>query len=338
MSAQQTKTLDDVVREVLREYAIQRGWQGLPKLFAKLCLLAWHYRAHRRWLGTIGGVATRRILAVEPRTAYRHSSKYLFAGLPWKTRIALMSGHYAFLNRTHDATFFDKVIAPQGLQLWQHETDDGRVTIVLLGPPHHREGDLRLHLKLNGTTVFKLAFSVVPACFFEDAIDDATRRSPLGAHVLYIGQVQGVPGQLDAIRVATKSCNDIAPPDLLMAALAGIAHAWGIARFFSAGADIHHSAEKLSRSLHAFDYAAFWTHFQAVLLPSGHYAIEVPFPQKPIAQIVTRHRKRALVKRAVKLALCAEVSADIERWMHRTRQQDPSADPSMRPASTMPVG
>jgi uncharacterized protein VirK/YbjX len=295
----------------------------------------WHYRAHRRWLKIIGGDATRRILAVEPRTAFRHSSKYLFAGLPWKDRIALMSGHYAFLNRVHDAKFFDTVITPQGLQLWQHETDDGRMTIVLLGPPHHREGDLRLHFRLNGTTVFKLAFSVVPARFFEDASDDTAKGSASGSHVLYIGQAQGVPGQLDAIRAATKSCYDIAPPDLLMAALAGLAHAWGITRFLSAGAEIHHSAEKLSRSTHAFDYAAFWMHFQAVLLPSGHYAIEVPFPQKPITQIVARHRKRALVKRAVKLALCTEVSADIARWMHRARQRDRPATAAMLPTSTM---
>ena len=293
------------VAEVLHEYAFTKGPLGLPKLVAKVLLLLPRRRVHRQWMTVLRGATTRRLLVVQPRIAFRHSSRYLFSGIAWRESAALLTAHYAFLNEALSADFFERVIGPAGAPLWQWQFGSHRFAIVLRGPASHREGDLNLCFVAGDAHVYTIAFSVVPGDAFDEAVVGGR-----GRHVIYIGHVQGMLGQFDAIRRATRLCDGIAPQDLLMSAMAGLAQAWGIRRILSPGPARHLSAQKMPTS--AFDYAAFWTRYGGRLDASGHYVLDAPFPRKPIVQIVNRHRKRASKKRDFKHALTDIVAQSIE--------------------------
>ena len=268
--------------------------------------LALRYRAHRRWMQVIGGETTKRILDIYPRIAFRHSTTYLFEGASWNQRLILLEAHYGFLNRTHDAAFFNAVIGPGGLDLWRPGLSDCDPTISLVGPcivSRHREGELGLNISIHGVVVYKLAFSVVPL----DAVTGAKpcEGSRLG---LFVGQVQGSPNCLDLLREASRICQGIAPRDLLMSALLGIAQAWEMDQIMGARADLVLSSNSCS-----FDYNAFWQQYGGEQTAGKHYAMALPFHEGPIRASSAAHRRRTRRKRQFQAELSAAVAQVVLR-------------------------
>jgi uncharacterized protein VirK/YbjX len=97
--------------------------------------------------------------------------------------------------------------------LWQ-ETIEQRVFEIRLsftGELHH-EGDLLLEFLEDRVPLYHLSFTITPGSLVGSEY----------AQVALIARVQGVLGQFDAIRRATKICLDIAPPHLLMGAVQGV--------------------------------------------------------------------------------------------------------------------
>jgi uncharacterized protein VirK/YbjX len=291
----------------------KRGPMESARTAVRLFGVALRYPAHLAWMRVIGGATTKKILDVYPRIAYRHSTSYLFVGMCWAQRLELLKAHYAFLNHMHDACFFNQVL-DDGLVLQQWRADDHEFSISLSGPcmvSHHREGELTLTFCMDGVALFKLAFSVVPA----SAITlDAHQKLGCSEQVVYVGQVQGMPGQFDLISQATKVCLAIAPQDLLMSALSGVAQAWGINRVLGVQADRHLSAGTLRQLGRSFDYAAFWGQYRATPCAGGHQVMSVPFEEKPIEQISSHHRNRTLKKRQFKRVVTHEIALAVERY------------------------
>lgn len=290
----------------------KRGLMESVRTVVRLFGVVLRYPAHLAWMRVVGGATTKRILDIYPRIAYRHSTSYLCVGLTWPQRLDMLNCHYAFLNRAHDAGFFNQVL-DGGFVLRQWAAEEHEFTISLLGPcveSHHREGELSLSFSMDGVTLFKLAFSVVPAAVF--ALD-AHQKTDGAERMVYVGQVQGTPGHFDLISQATKACLAIAPQDLLMSALAGVAQAWGINWVLGVRADRHLSAGTLRQLGRSFDYAAFWDQYRAALCASGHHVMPVPFEEKPIEQISAHHRNRTLKKRQFKRLVVSDVALAIER-------------------------
>jgi uncharacterized protein VirK/YbjX len=300
----------------LSEDLRKRGPMESLRTAARLFGVMLRYPAHQAWMKVIGGPATKKVLDVYPRIAYRHSTSYLFSGLSWAQRLELLKAHYAFLNREHDARFFNKVL-DGGLDLRRWVADGHEFSISLSGPctvSHHREGELTLAFNMSGVALFKLAFSVVPASGI--ALDDEQKLG-CSERMIYVGQVQGMLGQFDLISQATKLCLAIAPQDLLMSALAGLAQAWGINRVLGVRADRHLSAGSLMRPPRSFDYTAFWERYHARPCASGHHVMCLPFDEKPIEQIAAHHRNRTLKKRQFKRSVSSDIAVVIEQWRSR---------------------
>jgi uncharacterized protein VirK/YbjX len=262
---------------------------------------------HWRVVTAVRGPHTRSILASFPRVVYRYTLPYLSSVFTRSTRAQIFLQHYGFLNTRLKAEFFQKVL-DDTLILWTTTLDEHTFSLTLAGPCPDREGELTLRFKMDGTTVYRLAFSVLNAALVGKP-DDAEPVAP--GMLLYVGQVQGCRVGFELIRQATKTCHDVAPPDLLMAALFGVAEAWHISTI--AGVAYEHclTFDKLKKLESKFDLSAFWAKFRASRNGQGHHVLNLPFVDKPISEVKANHRGRTLAKRGFKLQVSQSCAASL---------------------------
>ena len=271
-------------------------------------------RDHQRLVRAIGGASTCDLLRQQPRIVYRYSTDYLFLGNHWSARRDMLVHHYEHLNRWHDALFCSQVFR-HGCELWSQELEGQRFSIDILGPcrvSRHREGELTLAFRMNGRVLFRLAFSVCPAAMF---VLPPTHACGPGDSILYIGQVQGVSDRYEDIRAATRFCHDVAPADLLMAALAGLGDGWGIHHALGVPQALQLTRAKL-RQPPGFDYDGFWQRYAQPQTAGPHAWIPLPLHEKPIEQVAAKHRGRTLRKRAFKQGIAQAVAFGLRARAH----------------------
>lgn len=292
------------VGQALRAGNVAGLLQGLGRLWQ----IASHFQDHRRLLDVLKGVHVHAIFRQEPRLAYRYTLPYLSGNFDRGTRLDMLMAHYRFMNDRLGAPFCQGIV--QGtLVPWRGEQQGHQFSIHVGGPcaaTGHREGELTLTLRMDGADVYKVSFSIIRA----ESLSSAQAPAPQ-AHTLYIGRVQGTVGAFEQIRIATKACHDVAPPDLLMAAVAGMAGALGIDRIVGVGIEHSISSESIKRSDMSFDYTAFWERYMSCRTPEGHHLMHLPFPEKAIQSIAAKHRKRTLVKREFKRQIADAMQACI---------------------------
>lgn len=289
---------------VARHDLTRGGLAGLPATVGRIGGWVLRHQAHRRWLRTIGGPATKSILLAYPRIAYRPSATHLFLGATWGQRLEMLETHYGFLNRRCSPAFFERVIGPAGFPLWSFAAGNHAFEVALQGPcraTRHREGELSLAFLMDGVALSKIAFSIASA---EAFLLGAGRAAP-GEPLVYVGQVQGAPDRFESIRDATALCAATTPRDLLVNALFGVADAWAIGRVVGVP-----SARQLSAagSSTVFDYDAFWRRHRADLSDAGHYVIdlrnrEASPPHRRAARTRKKRRFKDGVRRAVSEAM-----------------------------------
>lgn len=289
---------------------------GMLHGLRRLVQVAWHHKDHRRLLRELGGEHTRAIFEQVPRTAYRYTLPYLSSNFDRATRLELLLSHYQFLNRRLGAAFC-RGVAQGDLTLWRDEQHGHRFCIQVSGPcakSGHREGELTFTMRMDDRDLYKLSFSIVSAVALSLPCGSAPARP---GHTLFIGRVQGAAGSFEQIRAATKACQDIAPADLLMAALAGMADALGIAEVAGVGIEHSISSELMQSAGTSFDYTAFWDRYHGHKTVDGHHVMTLPFPEKPIQDIAAKHRKRTLLKREFKHRVSQAAHACISRLIPR---------------------
>ena len=157
-----------------------------------------------------------------------------------------------------------------------------------LSLPYDNEGELTLSLRVDGDIVFVLSFTIVPGSLVESK----------AAETLLITRLQGIKGCHRQIGDATTAMHDVAPCLLLVAALQGVADAFGISAIAAVPADRQTSYTK--------DYAfAFKEAYDDLFIErglskgtTGFFSSPVPIAQKPLTSIKQGHKLRAKKKRA----------------------------------------
>jgi uncharacterized protein len=244
---------------------------------------------HREFGRLMRQPGLRPLLIDHPPVLYRPYRRYLATSFTKKVRRAVLTHHYAYLQTRVSNSFFSRTLKDQP-RLWQKTIGPDVFAIKLAFPGElHSEGDLLLEFLQNSVALYHLSFSIAPG-----------HLTGSGARqVILIARVQGTLGQFDAIRRATKTCLDVAPPYLLMAAVQGISDALHIGVIAAV-----RNAEQITanvddnRVVH-FDYDAFWrTNLGAEA--EKFYLIPVPIPEKPLMLISAAHRGRTRTKRHFK--------------------------------------
>lgn len=292
--------LSGVLALVNKDLGAKQGL-GLFGTCLRLLSVAWHAGQHREVVQAISGLHTKGLLKTYSRAVYRYTLPYLSMRFDRAQRQQMLVGHYDFLNRALHASFFQCVLS-DAMTLWQREIDGRVFAISVGGPCPHREGDLTLVFTVDGCPLYRMAFSVVKSPLLN------VNAGP-SSHVLYVGQVQGYPDRFAQIRQATRLCRDVAPADLLMAGMAGLASALGISMVAGVGVENSLSYQSLVELNASTSYADFWEKFQGMRAEGGHYLLGLPLVEKPISLIKANHRGRTLAKRELKKSVSEEAAS-----------------------------
>jgi hypothetical protein len=271
---------------------------GVARISKSLWLLR-HPRTSLTLAQLFASSKMRPLLRIEPRLMFKFLGDYLASDLSRSERAAMLFHHYAFLNARADHEFFAR-IAERRVELWQLEVEEHVHRIWLSFPrTPHGEGDLTLLFEADGVDIYTLSFTIGPGSIAGLACRDA----------IYIARVQGMGKGIDRIREATKSCGDVSPAALLIAAAEGIAQALDVENMIGIGADVHVVLKKTGRLENLVKaYDEFWTTLGGSRLARNMYHLTVPGSAKSILEVKRDHRSRAHRKRRFKKAIREQIA------------------------------
>lgn len=214
---------------------------------------------------------------------------YLAKSLSVRQRIRFALTHYCFEVAIFNSQYKRAVYLEQGLTLWTKSINGVNFRITLsMGGRMTPEGDLCLVLFVDQTRLHSTNFSWVNSHFANGA----------EGVIPFITRNQGCCLE-DTETLATfeAAFSNNSPRFFCLAAMQGIARAINADRMIgiNSALQICYKPNEIKHFVNAYD--AFWESVGASKIPSYGYSIPVPFFNKPLSEIVSRHRKRAASRR-----------------------------------------
>jgi len=175
-----------------------------------------------------------------------------------------------------------------------------------------------LLFEVDSVPIYALCLTFVPAAVAQRNFDI---NVPAGANAIFIGRVQGLPGQFDKVRSATKILHDIIAARLLFNATEAIARIFNVRSIVGVSNNEQLLKRKypnipvysLDYERYSFDYDEFWTQLGAQKTSKGFFAIEPDAPERPIEEIKQKHRSRTRVKRNFRKSVINETEVNLRR-------------------------
>jgi uncharacterized protein VirK/YbjX len=171
--------------------------------------------------------------------------------------------------------------------------------------PYDNEGELTLCLRVDGEIVYVLSFTIVPGRVVERTDADA----------LLITRLQGVKGCYRQISDATRTLHDVAPAQLLLAALQGVANAFDIRVIAAIPGDRQISYRKATASAFKVSYDDLFAGLGFSKNATGFFSSAVPIDQKPLTSIKRGHKLRTREKRAFKQQIQFACAAFLDNFV-----------------------
>ena len=221
---------------------------------------------------------------------------YLAQDLSARQRVQCVLSHYrfedaAFSNAYHQAVYGGG--PGGGLTLWQHLSQDehGEHDFVMrleMAPRLDAEGDLTISLVADGKYLHRLSYTWV---------DGQLAGSELPT-VPFVTRNQGRWTDSGAAFAAFEEAfPNNSPSFFCFAAMQGVAQALGINQVVAikCSAQIAYDPQDVKHFENAYD--GFWKVLGGVEMPGRSYLIRLPFYLKPLADMPSKHRKRAAQRR-----------------------------------------
>lgn len=227
----------------------------------------------------------------QPKLPYKYlASSYLVKSFSRDTRLRILIHHYRFLASRAKGDFLVRV-TESGYPLWEECMDGHAFKVTLACPPseHEFEGDLLLLFWSGSVPIYSITFTLSEGRTIGVASD----------RVLLVTAIQGMAGKIDLIRQATRICQDT-PAHLLLAAAEAIAVSLDIGMLAGIGLDQQVQRQVDDNPRFKFDYDEFWRSIVGERTNSIFYLLPVPFPQKPIESVRSKHRSREVRRRQLK--------------------------------------
>lgn len=243
--------------------------------------------------------AFRSLVEDDPVFPFKYlSTRYMFRGLPAGHRGISFVHHFRYLEAHLPPSVLHKR-QPLQLTVFERREGDNLYSIRLdCAPSESRfEGELRLGLLMDGVLIYCLQFSIVPGWIVQSTEKDSA----------FVLRVQGLKGQYERVRCATKALQEVAPPALLMAALQGLASAWGIRHMAGVSATKQYCFAPAAANLFTQTYDDFFTALGATRTTVDYFSSPLPLPAKSLDLIRNGHKSRTVKKRAFKLQIAREV-------------------------------
>ncbi|WP_332876881.1 DUF535 family protein [Massilia sp. S19_KUP03_FR1] len=237
-------------------------------------------------------VVREHIAQVVPHDVFHHLTQrgYLMRGLSARRRVQAALFHYSYDDATFDQAWQRAVYRQGGLRLWQHDAHGCRFFIRLeMAVRLDAEGDLTIALVANNKVLHRLSFSWVDGALFN------------AAHPVlpFIARNQGRwTDSSDAFAAFEAAFPHNSASYFCFAALQGVARALGMTQVLAVNSAAH-IAWRVGAAPHFVNaYDKFWAVLGGVPHDDCCHAIALPFHTKPLAQMPSRHRKRAARRRA----------------------------------------
>jgi uncharacterized protein VirK/YbjX len=287
----------------LRAVASQVHRMGIVSAFRSIQVAApllHSFPEHLNLLRVLSHPQTSEIARKQPLLAFKYLVDYVALELPVKTRRSILVSHFRFLQRTFNTSFVDSVdrLSPM---LWRSASGETRFDIAMQLNKIGREGELALTFNIDGTEAYRLVF--VCASGREFGLPDEP--------IIIVSCIQGVGG-FQCIRLATKTCHDIQPAYMLMAALGGFADVARVSTILG----VHQTRQLWRSDKLFFSYQQFFETYGHEIPELKMYRIRVPYLEKPLAEIAANHRARNLRKRQFKANIHDQVVQAVSEYLH----------------------
>ena len=268
----------------------------MPISATRLCVWIWNAYTHIREVREVLALLARftlysEMLQSNPRFGYKFlAGNYLVRGFSISECASCFIHHYRRLRELLSGRLLRQILQDE-VTLHAFPGGGDRFTLTMgLSRPYDNEGELTLRLRVGGDIVFVLSFTVVPGWVIESQ----------AAEALLITRLQGIKGRYDQISEATKAMYDVAPSQLLLAALQGVADAFDIRAIAAIPADRQTSYKKDAASTFKESYDDLFSGLGLSQSATGFFSSAVPIGQKPLASIKRGHKLRTKEKRAFK--------------------------------------
>lgn len=242
-----------------------------------------HIRAVHAHLDHLGLV---KLLDSDPLLLLRCTRAYLWTGLDAQHRAQAEMAHFDWLVQTLSSPRVLELYASHHWTLCEWVIKERQVRIVLRpGRALCREGELELHLELDGQPVMRAAFSVLPHhCLGGDSV----------ASVLVVGNVQGSQEGKDLVKDFTQLMERTRPSGVLLNALQGLAQGWGLAGLVGVSDSGHAYAGYGSLSQRVgLSYDALWEELGAQdRLSSRHWTLPLTWQPRPESEVASSKRSQ----------------------------------------------
>lgn len=283
-----------------------------------------HYREHAA-LGRLD--LYRRYVMTAPKLAplhHLHEQGYLMRGLSMRQRVACVLAHYRFEENSFDAAYKAAVYADGGLTLWEQRIGEHAFLIRLeAAPPPRAQGELTIALVADGRLLHRLSYAWV----------EGTNIGVAAPLVPFVACNQGRWLDSGAAFDAFDACfPNNSPSFFCFAAMQGLARAVGIEQVLAVKcmAQIGYDPERIGEFANAYD--GFWKVLGGVELPGDAWQVALPFYLKPLADMPSKHRKRAAQRRDNWRAIETSAQATLQRHVTPARAPQAPATPLAEPA------
>jgi len=220
---------------------------------------------------------------------------YLSRDLSARQRVQCVLSHYRFEDAAFGSAYHGAVYGGSGLTLWQHrhqaEGEGAAHDFVLrleTAARHDPEGDLSISLLADGKLLHRLSYTWIDgqlAGLDLPTVPFVTRNQ---------GRWSDSGAAFDAFEEAFPNNS---PSFFCFAALQGLAQALGIDQVVAVKCteQVTYDPADLKGFENAYD--GFWRILGGVEMPGRSYLIRLPFYLKPLADMPSKHRKRAAQRR-----------------------------------------
>jgi uncharacterized protein VirK/YbjX len=214
---------------------------------------------------------------------YRH---YISKKFTINQRIQIAINHHKYESLFFDCEYVRKIYGSDGIVLWEQYFDDIRFNIVLIATTDNRnEGELSVVLSVNNVQLSLMSFCYVNANIFGLML----------RMTLVISRNQT---SLTSSRELFDQCFKQNTPQLFcLSAICGIAMTNEFGTIFGIRHDAQIIYKKSLDSGFRNSYTALWEKFEGVEIDQQAVMLSVPLSLRPVGQVSTGHRRRALARR-----------------------------------------
>jgi uncharacterized protein VirK/YbjX len=305
-----------IVAHLIKHWLARReqySWTSWLLCIARTLRVLLFYRDHRRLCRL--GVYRRYVAAPPNDDLFHHLSHrdYLIKNLPVRRRIGCVLHHYAFEDATFNTAYKYAVYRAGGLALWRRSAGGSEFAITLsMASRMNAEGDLTIAFEADGKCLHRLSFS-----WIEGSV--AGVDSPV---VPFVARNQGRWTDSDlAFAAFERAFPNNSPGFFCFAAMQGVAQAVGMAQLVGVKSGAHPAYDPASVKHFANAYDGFWKTVGGIALPGPGYLVALPFHLKPLAEMPSRHRRRAALRRENWAEIGEAARGTLERKLKRVPVQ-----------------